>query len=103
MKNVLKLPKIAIISGSIRADSAHMKLAKICFERTRLLTLGGKIPPPDVIQAHTISDLQMQIPLYNQDVESLGFPEPVKQLKKLIEESDGIIWLSPEFNGSITP
>jgi chromate reductase len=41
-------------------------------------------------------------PLYNWDVQQEdGFPEPVKRLERMIRESDGVIFNSPEYNYSI--
>lgn len=38
------------------------------------------------------------IPLYNQDVELVGLPEPVVRLKAAIEQADGIFIATPEYN-----
>ena len=41
-------------------------------------------------------------PLYNWDVQQEdGFPEPVKRLERMIRESDGVIFNTPEYNYSI--
>ncbi len=38
------------------------------------------------------------IPMYNQDVELAGLPEPVVQFKAAIEQADGIFISTPEYN-----
>jgi len=98
-----KIPSIIIISGSCRQDSAHLKLAKVCLEESKSLTLGGHVPPPTVVSAETVAELQRQIPLFDEDIEKVGFPQAVIDLKKLMTEADGILWLNPEYNGSFTP
>jgi chromate reductase len=40
------------------------------------------------------------IPLYNQDTEALGIPEPVKRFKEKIESAEAILIATPEYNHS---
>jgi chromate reductase len=79
--------KIAVLVGSLRRESfnrrladAIVKLAPSEFEFTQL----------------RIDDL----PLYNQD-DDINQPEPVKRLKNEIAESDGIMFVTPEYNRSV--
>ena len=41
------------------------------------------------------------IPLYNQDVEDVGIPSAVQQLKERIVAADGLLLVTPEYNNSI--
>eukprot|EP00121_Abeoforma_whisleri_P009945 Awhi_evm1s9161 len=46
---------------------------------------------------------EYELPLYNQDVEKKGFPDNVHKLRKIFDESNGILIASPEYNGCPTP
>ena len=41
------------------------------------------------------------VPLYNQDLDTDGGPEPVRHLRAAIAAADGLVIASPEYNGSI--
>ncbi|MGH8164518.1 MAG: NADPH-dependent FMN reductase [Rhodanobacteraceae bacterium] len=41
------------------------------------------------------------IPLYNEDVEKVGAPEPVLKLKQAIADADGLLIATPEYNYSV--
>jgi chromate reductase len=42
-----------------------------------------------------------EIPLFNQDVEAEGDPEPVQALKRAIEEADALLIATPEYNHGV--
>src|SRR3954452_1919681 len=42
------------------------------------------------------------IPLYNEDVRALGFPPPVEKLRAQIAAADALLFVSPEYNYSMT-
>jgi len=78
---------IAVMVGSLRADSFNRRLA---------LALA-RLAPPEVVMSHlAIADL----PLYNQDHEA-QMPEPVRRLKREIEAARALIIVTPEYNRSI--
>jgi chromate reductase, NAD(P)H dehydrogenase (quinone) len=79
--------RIAVFVGSLRRDSFNRRMAHAL----------GKLAPPDfMLREIAIGDL----PLYNQDDESNPF-ESVKRLKREISESDGVIFVTAEYNRSI--
>ena len=78
---------IAVITGSLRADSINRRLA-IALER---------LAPDGVTLQHVAID---DLPLYNQDHEA-EMPEAVRRLKREIERADGLIFVTPEYNRSI--
>ena len=79
--------KIAVIVGSLRRESFNGKLAR---------ALEKLAPAQFELTELQISDL----PLYNQDDD--GNPAPqVKRLKAEITASDGVIFVTPEYNRSI--
>ena len=78
---------IAVLVGSLRRESFNRKLA------SALVKLA---PPEFTFRQLEIGDL----PLYNQDDDADPAPA-VKRLKAEILESQGLIFLTPEYNRSI--
>ncbi|CAM2802493.1 NADPH-dependent FMN reductase [Legionella worsleiensis] len=78
---------IKVIVGSLRKESINRKLV-LALDKLNHPNLNFKM-----VDVH-------QIPLYNQDIE-LNPPQSVIQLKKEIEEADGILIATPEYNRSI--
>ena len=79
--------KIAVVAGSLRRDSFNRKLA------TALVKLG---PPEFTFHPLRIDDL----PLYNQD-DDANPADAVKRLKAEIIGSQGLLFVTPEYNRSI--
>ncbi|HEY8856491.1 MAG TPA: NAD(P)H-dependent oxidoreductase, partial [Rugosibacter sp.] len=79
--------QIAVIVGSLRRDSFNRKLAGAIV----------KLAPPEFSfrQIH-IGDL----PLYNQDDDE-NPTDPVKRLKAEITASQGLLFVTPEYNRSV--
>jgi chromate reductase len=77
--------KILGISGSLRERSYN----------TALLRAAAELAPPDV--ELEVFDLS-RIPLYNDDVESAGDPEPVAELRAAVEQADALLMATPEYN-----
>ena len=79
--------KIAMLVGSLRRDSFNRKFAHALV----------KLAPADFSFAELgIGDL----PLYNQD-DDANQPAPVKRLKAEISGSQGLLFVTPEYNRSI--
>jgi chromate reductase len=79
--------QIAVIVGSLRKDSINRKLANA------LIRLA---PPEFSFKLLEIGDL----PLYNQDDDANQSPS-VRRLKSEIAASNGLIFVTPEYNRSI--
>ena len=79
--------KIAVVVGSLRKDSFNRKFANAIVKRA---------PPEFTFKQLEIGDL----PLYNQD-DDANPAEQVKRLKREIRESDGLLFVTPEYNRSI--
>jgi chromate reductase len=80
--------QIAVVVGSLRRDSFNRKLA----------TAVAKLAPPE------FSFKQVQIgdlPLYNQDYDE-NQATPVKRLKNEIKSAQGVLFVTPEYNRSIS-
>lgn len=79
--------QIAVIVGSLRQDSFNRKMA------TAIAKLG---PPEFSFKQLQISDL----PLYNQD-DDTNPAQAVKRLKEEIKASQGLLFVTAEYNRSI--
>jgi len=82
--------KILAIPGSLRKASLIRQL---------LLSLRDVAPESIEISIFELHD----IPVYNQDIEDeFGFPPAVKAMRDAIGAADGLIFATPEYNGSMT-
>ncbi len=85
--------RLLAISGSLRGESHNTKLL-----RAAATTLppgsGFDLLDPEILRA---------IPAYDEDHERSGLPTPfaVAQLKAAIARADGVLFATPEYNGSI--
>ena len=77
------MTKLLGISGSLRKGSYNSMLVR---EAARVFA-------PD---AFTFADLNL--PLFNEDVEAEGIPEPVQTLTEQIAEADAIVFSTTEYN-----
>lgn len=83
------MTRILGISGSLRRAS---------FNTALLRTAQGLMPEGSTLIEGSIAG----IPLYNADEEQAqGLPSAVEKLKAQIEEADGLLLFSPEYNNSI--
>jgi chromate reductase len=81
--------KVLGIVGSLRKHSYNRSLLKAALE----------LKPQNMeIEIFDLKD----IPLYNEDVEMEGPPEPVKIFKEKIANSDSLLISSPEYNYSVS-
>ncbi|HYF41443.1 MAG TPA: NAD(P)H-dependent oxidoreductase [Ramlibacter sp.] len=79
--------RIAVLVGSLRADSLNRRLA---------LAIAGLAPQDFRFHHCRIDDL----PPYNQD-DDASQPEAVRRLKTDISQSQGLLFVTPEYNRSI--
>jgi chromate reductase len=80
---------IGVVVGSNRTGSINLKLAEA------LAKLGSDTADFKILK---IDDL----PLFNQDLEASA-PAPVERFRKEIQASDGLLFVTPEYNRSTTP
>ncbi|KAF0808875.1 hypothetical protein A167_02342 [Alcanivorax sp. S71-1-4] len=87
-------PRILAFAASTRSASFNRQLARVATECVR--QAGGDI---------TLIELKdYPMPLYEGDLEAAeGIPEHGKRLKALLAEHQGLLVVSPEYNGFITP
>ena len=82
------MKKIGIFVGSLRKDSFSKKIAQ------NLISLA-----PDGFNFQIISI--GELPLYNQDYDSADTPESYAGFRKQVQELDGFIFITPEYNRSV--
>ena len=76
-------------AGSLRKESWNRKLLRLAIEGAREAGLEAR--------EFDLSD----VPLYNADVEALGFPPSVEALRRAVTEAAALIIATPEYNNSI--
>lgn len=81
--------KVLAFAGSLRKNSFNKSL----------LNEAVKLTPKEL--EVEVFDLA-PIPLYSKDIELVGFPEPVANLREKIREADGVLIATPEYNYSIS-
>ncbi len=81
--------RLLAISGSLRADSHNSRLLRIAAEEA---PVGVDI---DIYEG--LAD----IPPYDADNDTEFGPAPVRELRELIAEADGLVFATPEYNSSI--
>ena len=82
------MTKLIGISGSLRKASFN----------TALLRAAVEVAPPGcTLEIASIAG----IPLYDGDVEAQGMPPEVLSLKEKIAQADGVLIVTPEYNGSL--
>ncbi len=82
------MTQIAVFVGSLRADSLNKKLAKSLEE---LAPEGVTFSYVDIAS----------LPLFDQDVEAADYPAAAQVIKDTVEASDGVLFVTPEYNRSI--
>jgi chromate reductase len=85
MQNTIQ---IAAFAGSLREYSYNRSL----------LNTAVDLLPPDT--SYEILDLA-PLPMYNQDIEKIGFPKEVEQFRSALYQADAFLIASPEYNYSI--
>lgn len=85
--------RLLAISGSLRGESHN----------TKLLRAAADTLPPGASFDLLDSEVIRAIPAYDEDHERAGLPTPlaVAQLKAAIAGADGVLFATPEYNGSV--
>lgn len=84
--------KVLGICGSLRKESYNRKLLQIA--KGIASELGAEVSEVDL--------KELNLPIYDGDLEAQGIPEPVQKLKAVIAAADVIMLASPEHNYSIS-
>ena len=81
------MTKLLGISGALRAASTNTQLVRHA---------------ADIFDAESFTMADLNLPLYNGDVEAAGIPAPVQTLADQIRDADAVIISTPEYNKSIS-
>ncbi len=79
--------KIAVIVGSLRAESYNKTLARV---------IAAKLPQDTEVEYIDLTD----VPFMNEDLE-IEMPWPVAQATTQVMQADGVLIVSPEYNRGI--
>jgi len=85
--------KVAIISGSLRKGSFNSSLAR--FVANDMASRGS-------VSVDEISLLELDLPMFSEDLEADGMPASVLALKDQLIAADAVLIASPEYNGSLS-
>ena len=87
------MTSIAVIVGSIREGSYNRALGELA--AASLEAQGASVTRVDLAA--------FDLPLYSAALEADAFPPDAQRLKTLFAAQDGLLFVSPEYNGSLTP
>lgn len=87
------MTKIAVIVGSAREGSYNRALGKLAVKA--LEGHGAVVTDVDLAA--------FDLPLYSAALEANAFPPDAERLKALFAAQDGLLFVSPEYNGSLSP
>ncbi|MCB1898184.1 NADPH-dependent FMN reductase [Cognatazoarcus halotolerans] len=90
----MSAPRILVFAGSARREALSKRLLSACI---RPLEAAGA-------QLNVVDLADYPAPLYNGDLEAeSGIPPSMISLQQHLAASDGLLVVSPEYNGSIPP
>lgn len=72
-------------------------LRKSSYNRALLRAAQEVVPAGMMVSIFDIGE----VPLYNADIEEQGVPEPVARFKQAIQEADGVLIATPEYNHGV--
>jgi len=81
--------RVAVLVGSLRADSTHRKLAEILRRDT-----------PEHVELDILEGLD-QVPFYNEDIDGDTAPAAATDLRTRVAAADRVLILTPEYNGTM--
>lgn len=85
--------KVYGLCGSLRKGSSNF----------RLLTLAGKLAAEEGLTVKIAEQPDLNLPLYNFDIEQNGFPQEVLKVIDEVRNADILFLASPEYNYSVSP
>ncbi len=81
--------RVAVLVGSLRADSLNRKLAELLRDQT----------PAGVIL--DIVDGLGELPFYNEDIDGDAAPASVQAVRTTVGRADRVLAVTPEYNGTM--
>lgn len=90
----MKQPRIVVMGGSSRQASLSKRVVRVSAVALEATGVGVEV----------VDLADFPAPVYQGDLEvESGLPDSIVRLQKLLAESDGLLVVNPEYNGSITP
>jgi NAD(P)H-dependent FMN reductase len=80
--------KVLVLIGSLRAGSVNRQIAELAAENA----------PEDMSVTHF--DGLGDVPFYNEDIDGADAPAAAVKLRAAVEDSDAVLVVTPEYNGS---
>lgn len=87
------MTSIAVIVGSTREGSFNRMLGDLA--AASLTAQGASVTRVDLAT--------FDLPLYSAALEANDFPSDARRLKDIFAAQDGLLFVSPEYNGSLSP
>ena len=87
------MTSIAVVVGSTREGSYNRALGELA--AASLEAQGARATRVDLAA--------FDLPLYSAAIEANAFPPDAERLKRLFAAQDGLLFVSPEYNGSLPP
>ncbi|HZQ30329.1 MAG TPA: NAD(P)H-dependent oxidoreductase [Mycobacterium sp.] len=81
--------KLLVLIGSLRAGSVNRQIAELVAETA-----------PDEVSV-TVYDGLGDVPFYNEDIDGADAPAAAAKLRAAVADSDAVLVVTPEYNGSI--
>jgi NAD(P)H-dependent FMN reductase len=81
--------RVVVLLGSLRADSLNRRIAE---------TLRDQAPDGTVVE---IAEGLGEIPFYNEEIDGVEAPAPARRLRDLVAGADGVLAVTPEYNGTM--
>lgn len=84
--------RIGVIAGSLRGESFNRRLARLAAADAR--AAGAEVTEIDLED--------YPLPVYRHEIEMDDFPPAALELKRQFQAQHGLLFASPEYNGSVT-
>lgn len=81
--------RVAVLVGSLRADSLNRKLAEILRDEA-----------PAGVTLDIVEGLD-QVPFYNEDIDGENLPATAAALRERVQGADRVLAVTPEYNGTM--
>ena len=81
--------RVAVLVGSLRADSTNRKLAELLRDQA-----------PDGVTLDLVEGLD-RLPFYNEDIDGTDVPATAAALRERVGAADRVLAVTPEYNGTM--
>ena len=81
--------RVAVLVGSLRADSVNRKLAELLRDQA-----------PEGVTLDLVDGLD-QLPFYNEDIDGADVPAPAAAVRERVGLADRVLAVTPEYNGTM--